>query len=139
MNKNFDNLAYKWLDWIFFIGSLILTLLTFLAFLLAFKGNLNISEFKIIGNFYWPSVMLYAMVRKIRLAKCPGKLEQRRSEMIMAFWLLVILVSLILTLGLFRENFPLMAELGYLYILLLGILVGGKAVETVINTIFNKK
>jgi len=138
-NRWIDLNAHKTLERSFFVGSWCWTAVSFIAFVMAFNKYLTVDQFGIINNLYWPTVLLYATTRKISRALKPEETPHRWGEFFLVFWMAVALVGMGITISFMREMFPLMKELGMLYIILLGILIGGKAVEKTLEAIFPKK
>lgn len=138
-NRWIDLKLHKSLEFFFFVGSLAWTVYSFITFILVFKGSCTLQEYSAVNTFYWPTVLLYASARKLTRALAPGEIPHRKTELIMVFWMFVGLVAMGITLMNRRDMMPLMQELGVLYLILLGILIGGKALEKMAEAVFGKR
>jgi len=140
MNGNWtDSRTFRILETAFYVGSMYCTLLSGLAFALVFYGVVTVDDFSTVNNLYWPSLLMYSTMRKSRRSQHPTEVPHRSSEMLLLFWMVVGLVGMTITLAFRREMFPLMKEFGLLYLILLGIFLGGKAVEQLVGSILGAK
>lgn len=137
MNKKNQINTLKFFEWSFYVGSLAWTLLTFLTFVMAYSADLDPKLFSMTSNFYWWTVLLYAATRKVVSHRLPDQ-RTRKSEFILIFWMIVGLAYGAVTVFLKREQLPLMQELLWMYGILIGILLGGKALEQALGSIFKR-
>lgn len=131
--------TYRTLETTFYVGSLYCTLLSLTTFIMAFHGVLTIDDFSTVNMLYWPTVLMYSTLRKTRRAQNPNGTPYRPSELILIVWMLVGLIGATVTITFRRDMFPLMKEMGILYLILLGILLGGKAIENIISAVLAPK
>lgn len=139
MSSKAEYKTLNFLEWGFYVGSLLWTVLTFCTFVGAFSFGLEPELFDLTSNFYWLTVILYAATRKITQHKYPDNHSSRKSEFILVFWMIVGLIFAGLTIFNDRSQLPLMRDLLWMYGILIGILLGGKAANQALAAIFKNE
>ena len=138
MNKDTEYKTLKFFEWSFYLGSWFWTVLAFIAFAMTFADLMEVKLFTLASNFYWLTVGLYAASRKIRRHHYPDETHFRKSEFILIFWMIVGLLSGAITIFLDHDKLPIMQELLWMYGILIGILLGGKAIERATTALFGR-
>jgi hypothetical protein len=139
VNRTAEYKTLKIFEWSFFIGAGIWTLLTAAAFIMAYHDTLDTKMFSLSSTFYWLTVSLYAASRKITRHHFPEVTHFRKSEFILIAWMILGLIYGAKTIFMTPEKLPLMQEFLMLYGILIGILLGGKALDRAITAFMSPK
>ena len=139
MDKKAEYTTFKIFEWGFFLGAFAWTVLTGITFIMAYHNLLDTKMFSLSSNFYALTVGLYAASRKITRHHFPKKTHFRKSEFFLIGWMIIGLIYGSITIFQSHEKLPLMKEFLVLYAVLIGILLGGKALERAITAFMSPK
>jgi len=139
MNKKAEYTTLRIFEWSFFLGAGAWTLITAMTFIMAYHNLLDTKMFAMASNFYWMTVALYAASRKITRHHFPEKTHFRKSEFILIAWMILGLLYGAITIFQHHEKLVLMKDFLWLYGILIGILLGGKALDRAISAFMSPK
>lgn len=135
MNRSY--VLHKTIEWFFYVGSLVMTLLSSLIFLFCYYGQTPDDFFSMACHVYWVNVLMYAGCRQISRRQFPANTESRKGELFMLFWTGLTIVFTVVTTFWMPQKMDLMKELITNFMVLAGILGGNEILKSVLQLFLN--
>lgn len=129
---------YKGLDWTLYIGSFIMSLITFTVLIMAYMQDVSRDFFLINSRLYCLCVFNYAVVRQLRNRLTPSDTTLRKGETFIAMWTIITIILAAITSFWFRDRLELLQDVTIQLGILTAILYAGKGVRHLSLDMFGK-